>query len=177
MPCFACEEKSGDRAVMKRFLLVLAALALPFSASASPELAGDWGVKAADLREETADLIAKLDTSGHAAIKPSYEIEIERFAYAATRLGQWIDGNDGPSDLGCIFRGMAEEGVVQLDALSIAINAKSKRESLVRLAAMFSDAEVIALAATHSSQRDVPAVQSIAASCPASASAAHAALR
>ena len=162
---------------MKRILLAIAAIALPFSASASPELAGDWGIKAADLREETAELISTLDTSGRAAINPSYEIEIERFAYAATRLGQWIDGNDGPSDLGCIFRGMAEEGVVQLDALNVAVSAKSKRESLVRLAAMFSDAEVIALAATHSSQRDVPAVQTIAASCPASATAAHAALR
>ena len=102
---------------MKRILLAIAAAALPFSAAASPELAGDWGLKAGDLREQTASLIEKLDTSGKADITPAFETEIERFAYAATQLGRWIDGNDGPSDLGCIFRGMAEEGIVQLDAL------------------------------------------------------------
>lgn len=160
---------------MKRILAALAALALPFSASASPELASDWGIKASDLREETAGLIKSLDTGGKADIPSAFEIEIERFAYAATRLGHWIDGNDGPSDLGCIFRGMAEEGVVQLDALSDAGTARAKRDSLVRLAAMFSDAEVIAVAAAQSAGRGTPAITD-AGICPASAKAARAAL-
>ena len=162
---------------MKRILLAIAAAALPFSASASPELAGNWGMKAGDLREQTASLIETLDASGKADITPAFETEIERFAYAATQLGRWIDGNDGPSDLGCIFRGMAEEGVVQLDALEEAETARETRNSLLRLAVMFSDAEVIAAAATQSALRATPALDSGLASCPVNTAAAKAALK
>ncbi|WP_300393713.1 hypothetical protein [Henriciella sp.] len=161
---------------MKRLLVAIAAAALPFTASASPELVGDWGAKASDLRDETASLIAHIDEAGTADIPDSYEIEILRFAAAAQQLGHWVDGNDGPSDLGCIFRGMAEEGEVQLDALSDAETPRTTRQSLVRLATMFSDAEVIAVAATHSSSHEAPAVQTEIASCPASAAVAKAAL-
>lgn len=161
---------------MKRILAVLALLTVPFHAAASPELAGDWGIKAGDLRQETASLIESIDRSGKAEIPQAFEVEIERFSYAATRLGQWVDGNDGPSDLGCIFRGMAEEGVVQLDALDTADTARAKRDSLVRLASMFSDAEVIAVAASGAARHGTPAVES-AGKCPASAGAARAALR
>ena len=163
---------------MKRLFVSLAIIAaLPVTAAASPELAGDWGIKAADLHEETSGLIAAIDRTGDTAITEDYEIEIARFATAATRLGRWIDGNDGPSDLGCIFRGMAEEGEVQLDALFEAESAGETRDSLVRLAAMFSDAEVIAVAASQSARFETPALKSDAASCPASASAARAALK
>ena len=116
-------------------------------------------------------------TSGKADITPAFETEIERFAYAATQLGRWIDGNDGPSDLGCIFRGMAEEGVLQLDALEEAGNARDTRDSLLRLAVMFSDAEVIAAAATQSALRATPALDSGLASCPVNTAAAKAALK
>ena len=163
---------------MKRLIAAFAlTAALPFAAMASPDLAGDWGIKAADLHAETSGLIETIDETGEAAITEDYEIEIARFATAATRLGRWIDGNDGPSDLGCIFRGMAEEGEVQLDALFEAETARETRKSLVRLAAMFSDAEVIAVAAAHSSDHQTPALHSGAASCPASGAAARAALK
>lgn len=161
---------------MKRLITAACLAALPFTASASPELAADWGIKAGDLRDETASYIAVLDRTGTIDIPHDFEIEIERFAMAAGRLGSWIDGNDGPSDLGCIFRGMAEEGEVQLDALSEAETPRARHESLVRLATMFSDAEIIAVAATHASGHQTPAVETRAASCPASARSARAAL-
>ncbi|WP_084395624.1 hypothetical protein [Henriciella aquimarina] len=162
---------------MKRFAVALVLAALPFAASASPQLASDWGIKAGDLREETANLIAAIDASGKADISDDYEIEIGRFAMTATRLGHWIDGNEGPSDLGCIFRGMAEEGEVQLDALSGADSTRAKRQSLVRLATMFSDAEAIAVAAQYANRHDGPAAELDAVSCPVSADAARAALK
>lgn len=161
---------------MKRILVILAALAAPLYAAASPGLAGDWGIKASGLYEETAELIAELDTDAQASIPQSYEIEIERFAVAASQLGSWVDGNDGPSDLGCIFRGMAEEGSVQLEALEQAETPSQTRASLVRLATMFSDAEVIAIAAIHADDHETPAVSSNRMSCPVNADMARAAL-
>ena len=162
---------------MKRLVLAIAAAILPFTASASPQLASDWGIKASGLHDATVNLIAAMDASGQSDIPADYEIEIERFAMAATRLGHWIDGNKGPSDLGCIFRGMAEEGEVQLDALNDAGNAADKRRSLVRLATMFSDAEAIAVAAIHAADHDTPAAPAgLEASCPVSGAAVRAAL-
>lgn len=162
---------------MKRLILACAAAALPFAASASPQLATDWGVKASGLYQETVGLIQAVDTSGETSIPADYEAEIARFADAASRLGSWVDTNHGPSDLGCIFRGMAQEGEVQLDALYEARSPRQTRESLIRLATMFSDAEVIAVAAVYSSGHDIPAAPaSVVASCPVSGAAAHAAL-
>lgn len=162
---------------MKRLILALAALALPFTASASQQLASDWGIKASALYQDTVSLIETIDANGKADIPHDYEVEVERFALAAGKLGHWIDGNDGPSDLGCIFRGMAEEGEVQLDALYDAATPSETRQSLVRLATMFSDAEIIAVAAVHSADHDAPAATgSVSTSCPVSAAAAKAAL-
>lgn len=162
---------------MKRLCLALAIVALPLSAAASPELAGDWGVKASGLYQDTVTLIADVDRSGTADIPHEFEVEIGRFAVTATNLGHWVDGNDGPSDLGCIFRGMAEEGEVQLTALYEAEDPAQTRKSLIRLAAMFSDAEIIAAAAMHASDHDGPALAAgTEVSCPANTAAAHAAL-
>lgn len=162
---------------MKRLILAIATAVLPFAASASPQLANDWGIKASSLYQETSNMIAVLDRTGRPIIPESYEVEIQRFAMTATRLGLWVDGSKGPSDLGCIFRGMAEEGEVQLDALSDAKSAHVVRLSLVRLAAMFSDAETIAVAAVYASQHETAAAPAgLEASCPVSAAAAHAAL-
>ncbi len=163
---------------MKRILLAVFALALPMSAAASPELATDWGIKASQLYGETVDLIEAVEAGDNPAIPSDYETGIARFALAATNLGSWIDGNDGPSDLGCIFRGMAQEGEVQLDALETADNRQDMHASLKRLATMFSDAEIIAAAASASAGNDTPAKapDGVMASCAASSDAANAAL-
>ena len=98
---------------MKRLITSLVLSALPFSAAASPDLARDWGTKASALYEDTIELL-----ESDAVIPDTYETEIGRFTLTAGRLGSWIDGSGGPSDLGCIFRGMAEEGEADLFALA-----------------------------------------------------------
>ena len=133
---------------MKRLIASLILSALPFSASASPDLARDWGMRASTLYQETVGL---LESDGDLSDVPeSYQTEIARFALTAGRLGSWIDGSGGPSDLGCIFRGMAQEGETQLSALENAETPGAREQSLKRLATMFSDAESIGAAAALS---------------------------
>lgn len=139
---------------MKRLVACIAVCAVPFSASASPQLASDWGTRASELYQETITLLERNEAGELSAIPQQYETGVERFSVMAGRLGSWIDGNDGPSDLGCIFRGMAEEGEVQLMALDAADDMDAEHDSLKRLATMFSDAESIAAAASHAGTTD-----------------------
>lgn len=163
---------------MKRLLMILALAALPFSAAASPQLANEWGAKASELYGETVALIEASDEGDAITVPDAYGTEIGRFAVMAGRLGSWIDGNDGPSDLGCIFRGMAQEGETQLTALDTAATADETHAALKRLATMFSDAEVIAAAASRSgADAGAPAVSSHAASCAANPEATRSALQ
>lgn len=158
---------------MKRLIASFVLVALPFSAAASPELARDWGTKASTLYEDTVELLESDDS-----IPDSYETEIGRFALTAGRLGSWIDGSGGPSDLGCIFRGMAEEGETQLLALESADTPDAREDSLTRLATMFSDAEAIAAAAALSADKGRPAeLHGAQNSCAANSDATHAALQ
>ena len=158
---------------MKRLIASLILSALPFTAAASPELARDWGTKASALYEDTVELL-----ESDASIPDSYETEIGRFALTAGRLGSWIDGSGGPTDLGCIFRGMAEEGETQLMALESAETPGGREDSLKRLASMFSDAEAIAAAAALSADKRRP-IEAHGArdSCAANSDATHAALQ
>ena len=113
------------------------------------------------------------------ALPFDYETDIARFATTASRLGTWIDGNKGPSDLGCIFRGMAQEGEVQIDALDHADTLADRRASLVRLATMFADAETVSLAAIASARGGAPTptvTSGVAMSCEADAGLALKAL-
>lgn len=163
---------------MKRLLAILALSLLPFSAAASPQLANEWGAKASELYGETAALIEASDAGETVRVPDAYSTEIGRFSVMAGRLGAWIDGNDGPSDLGCIFRGMAEEGETQLTALDEAATADETHAALKRLATMFSDAEAIAAAAAHSGgEADAPAPTAHATSCAANPDAIRSALQ
>lgn len=139
---------------MKRLIACLVLCALPFTASASPELARDWGTRASTLYQETVSMLNS--DSDLSDVPDSYETEIGRFALTAGRLGSWIDGSGGPSDLGCIFRGMAAEGENQLAALEAAETPQGREQSLKRLATMFSDAEAIGAAAALSNGADTP---------------------
>lgn len=163
---------------MKRLLCALVLAAVPFSAAASPQLANEWGAKASELYGETVTLLNASEAGDTITVPDTYEVEIGRFAVMAGRLGSWIDGNDGPSDLGCIFRGMAQEGEVQLDALDSASNQAEIETGLKRLATMFSDAEIIAAAAAQSDGEDVPvAARPTATSCAANPEAMRTALQ
>jgi hypothetical protein len=144
---------------MKRFLIFLLVAIFPMAAHASTDLAQQWGSEASRLSAETATLIHALDMGQATEISETYALDVYRFGRTSADLAQWIDGSDGPNDLGCIFRGMAGESVTQLERLDSDPAMHDRRASLQRLAGMFADAEIISLAAQRRSpvaKRDTP---------------------
>lgn len=132
---------------MKRAILCLLLSALPLTANASTELARQWGVEAGRLSAETVSLMLAVDLGEPAELSETLTLDIYRFGRTSADLARWIDGSNGPDDLSCIFRGMASESEDQLMALEQADTPLSQRDHLRRLASMFADAEIIALAA------------------------------
>lgn len=143
---------------MIRLLACLFFAALPLSAQANTDLARQWGVEASRLSEETAQAIYALDMGETPEISEHFALEVYRFGRTSSDLAAWIDSSSGPQDLGCIFRGMALESETQLGALETERDTLEQRASLVRLSAMFADAEIIAIAA----QRRAPTVGRVA---------------
>lgn len=162
---------------MKRFLTCLALLAAPIVASATPEMAKQWGAEAADLRERTADLISEIDIGGTPAIDDIYELDVYRFGRSSAGLAIWIDNSDGPKDLACIFRGMAAESEAQLLSLEDMSDKLQSREALRRLSTMFADAEMISSAAQRRSATPGLKSNSHPNSCAADLDSAMRALR
>lgn len=149
---------------MKRLIAFIAICALPFAAQASPQLAQEWGGKAASLHAETMALITDIDSGLQPEINLAYLIELERFTATAKRLGSWIDDSHGSAELSCIFRTIAAEGARQTETLDTVNVLFEKRRALRRLARMFSEAEMIAGA---SSQRRLSVAQTAKRTCPA----------
>ena len=152
---------------MKRLFASLILAALPLSAQASTDLAHQWGLEASRLSAETSTLIDAVDTGRPADVTDTYVLDVYRFGRTSADLAKWIDGSNGPNDLGCIFRGMAAESEVQLEHLETSDETLTHRESLRRLASMFADAEMIAVAA----QRRAPTPGLISAAPKASCAA------
>lgn len=136
---------------MIRILACLFLAVLPLSAHANSDLARQWGQEASRLSVETANFIYALDVGETAEISDSFALDVYRFGRTSADLAKWIDTANGPNDLGCIFRGMASESEDQLIALDSKRDVLQRRESLRRLAAMFADAEMIAIAAQRRS--------------------------
>lgn len=135
--------------MLKRLTCLLLCASLSPVALASPDLAETWGAKASDLYGST---LVMLDTGTSSDLADDYIIGVERFAVTATRLGTWNDNSHGPADFGCIFRGMAEEAELQLDALETATSATDREAALKRLIGMFDDAQAISAAAAHAAR-------------------------
>ena len=154
---------------MKRFILCLCALILPFSAAASPELAEEWGVKAGALYSQSVELMEVLSRDGEISLKSQYITDLERFALTASKLGSWNDERTGARDLGCIFRGMAEEAELQLDALENPKSDTGQAAALRRLITMFDDAQTISAAAASAARAGITEIPANASehSCPA----------
>lgn len=133
--------------MLKPFGLALClTFALPAAQADEADLAREWGAKAGMMYEDTAAGL-------QGAVLPArYEDDLARFAVTADRLGAWIDETGRPHDLGCIFRGMADEAELQLGALSV---PASRSAALRRLATMFNDAENIGLAASYARPGEV----------------------
>lgn len=156
---------------MKRLLACLAISISPLAAEASTDLAREWGAEANRLSAETAQLIHAVDLGQRADISDRYALDLYRFGRTSQDLAIWIDDSNGPNDLGCIFRGMAAESEDQLEQLELSDAPTARRESLRRLASMFADAEMIAVAAQRRAPTPGLAATGTKASCAADAAA------
>ncbi len=141
---------------MLKPLFACAAIAtLPFSAQASTDLARQWGLEASRLSAQTTEMILTVDQGQSLEISGTYALDVYRFARTSVELARWVDTAERSRTMSCIFRGMAAESEDQLMVLELPSGAKEQRESLSRLASMFSDAERVAVAA----QRPVSSIR------------------
>lgn len=132
---------------MKRLIFCLILTALPFSAQASTDLARQWGQEASRLSMETTEMIYAVDIGQPLEVSETFALDVYRFGRTSADLARWVDGARGPQDLACIFRGMATESEDQLMALEGLDGIHAQRESLSRLAALFSNAQRVAVVA------------------------------
>nr|WP_321360815.1 hypothetical protein [uncultured Hyphomonas sp.] len=154
---------------MLKQICIASALALTAeSAAASPELAELWGTKATALASDSAPLLDTARQGRMPALDENYVIEVERFAFNATRLGNWTQQAGIPAAIGCSFRSLGEDAVTQLEALEDARSAHASADALNGLMSLFTDARRLSAAAAwsarHASGRPV-ALQAPAA-CP-----------
>ena len=132
---------------MKRFLACLAlslCTALPAAADTLPE----------QIRSEASRLLAQVNAAQSVAktkaglkpsgLAPALVGDLRRFGLAASRLSLEIDQRGGPTDLRCIFRGMAEETDAQLRLATSATTGTLQATALSRLSHMLKDAVEIA---------------------------------
>ena len=152
---------------MKRLLTSCLLLLLPLSAQASNDLAQQWGKEAGRLSSQTVDMMLAIDLGEDMTLTDQFALDVYRFGRTSADLAVWIDNSKGPNDLGCIFRGMAAESETQLQTLETSTETQPQRESLRRLASVFADAEMIAIAA----QQRAPAPSLISKSSHATCSA------
>lgn len=109
-------------------------------AHASPNLARAWGEQAAELHE----ILAKTSSS---ELPAALETDLIRFGRIAIRLSKaGTAEHPMPEDLGCIFRGMAEETTVQLEKWHETDDAAAIADAKDRLLAMLKDATIVSQA-------------------------------
>jgi len=158
--------------MLKRITLSLAiiastALILSSPANASPETAEDWGAQASALYRTTADLLNAVNANENSNLEDGYLDGLARFSTIAGRLAVWVDASGGAQDFGCIYRGMAEEAELQLEALETATTKIEAKAALTRIATMLDDAQSIAVASAHAARTGSNTAPTT--HCPASA--------
>lgn len=109
---------------------------------------------ASQVKTEAARLLTQVNAAESAArsqpqakpqaVPPALASDLQRFGLAASRLSIEIDQRGGPTDLRCIFRGMAEETGKQLTAADAAATGSDQAQALARLTHMLKDAVEIA---------------------------------
>ena len=135
---------------MLKQLICAALLGITAStAAASPETAENWGVQASDLYNTVQELLEQQNVNNFSGLSPDFEDKMIRFASTASQLAIWTDETQASPDLGCIYRGMAEEAEVQLLALEAAGSFAEMETALKRIASMTDDAQAIAVASAH----------------------------
>ncbi len=155
---------------MKRLLATLA-IALSAIAPAHADTLADQ-VKAEAQRllvqVSAAESTAKARPGAKApVVAPALVSDLQRFSLAASRLSIEIDQRGGPTDLRCIFRGMAEETGKQLDVAAKATTGGEQAKAYARLTHMLKDAVEIA-PAVGGNATAASSSRAAAAQCPAS---------
>ena len=136
---------------MLKPLLACAAIAvLPLGAHASTDLARQWGAEASRLSAETSEMILAIDRGETSGVSDTYAVDVYRFGRTSADLAAWTESIDGSHQLDCIFRGIALDSEDQLAALESRSGLQDQRDSLQRLAVIFSNAERVAVMAQHS---------------------------
>jgi len=158
--------------MLKRFfprlaLFVLATATLASTAAASPETAEDWGSRASTLYGQTTALLGGLNSNDNSDLEADYLDGLAQFSVIAGRLAVWVDTSGGAKDFGCIYRGIAEEAELQLDALETAKSPADAEAALTRIATMLDDAQSIAVASAYAARNGTNTAPS--GHCPASA--------
>lgn len=161
----------GQAGAMKR-LVALMTLALAAALPASADTLAD------QVRAEAARLLTQVNAAGDAArarpaakpqaVAPALSADLQRFGLAASRLSVEIDQRGGPTDLRCIFRGMAEETDKQLTAAGSATTGAVQVQAYARLTHMLKDAVEIAPAVGGLPPAKIGAAKGAAAQCPVS---------
>jgi hypothetical protein len=155
---------------MKRYA-VLFSLALLTGLPASADTLAD------QVRAEAARLLAQVNAAEAAAraqpaakpqaVTTALSADLQRFGLAASRLSVEIDRRGGPTDLRCIFRGMAEETDKQLAAAGGATTGADQAKAYARLTDMLKDAVEIAPAVGGMPPVKAGAARASATQCPA----------
>ncbi len=131
---------------------IICALTLSLSAplaAASPDTAENWGLQASEIYAEANAMMADIDQRTFSEVSTGFEDRLVRFAATATHLGGWTDDTQNAPDLGCIYRGMAEEAELQLIKIENAASYAELKAALTRIATMADDAQSIAVASAH----------------------------
>ncbi|MDP3738444.1 MAG: hypothetical protein Q8R02_13705 [Hyphomonadaceae bacterium] len=154
---------------MKWFAFPAALLVFATTAAFADTLPDQVRAEASRLLEQVNGM--KVVASSRPALKPAalsqvLVIDLQRFGMSASRLSLEIDKTGGPTDLRCIFRGMAEETDVQLKAASNAATGAQQAVALDRLSHMLQDAVEIA-PAVGSQTKTAANPKVAAATCPA----------
>nr|WP_070961025.1 hypothetical protein [Hyphomonas sp. Mor2] len=133
--------------MMKTLIASIATAALSLGAQASTDLARQWGLEASRLSAETQDMILAIDRGEAPDVSDTYAVDVYRFGRTSADLAYWTETMSGSHRLGCLFQGIATESEDQLMALESQNGVQDQRDSLQRLALVFSNAERVAVAA------------------------------
>ena len=154
---------------MKRIIPALALILAP--AALADTLPQQVGAEAKRLLTQVEAI--KTSADARPALKPTplsdtLTGDLQRFGLSASRLSIEIDQRGGPTDLRCIFRGMAEETDNQIKAASASATNADQSKALGRLSHMLKDAVEIAPAVGNAAPA-APArenAKSLSGSCP-----------
>ena len=154
-----------------KYLAVLIPVVLAAALPAAADTLAD------QVRAEAARLLTQVNAAESAAkthpaetpkpVGPALSADLQRFGLAAGRLSVEIDQRGGPTDLRCIFRGMAEETDKQLAAAGGATTGADQAQAYARLTHMLKDAVDIAPAVGGLSPLRAGKAKASSAQCPA----------